>query len=157
MNKNKQLSRKCGKQVKARPKQCFHNAYLVVVECLPGATYVEGFAISHWGIACEHAWVEWQGEIIDPTPQWLEADAVYFPGLRFVGAGKLVEAIATIPNDTDSQLPLVRRFGWDGCESPEFDAARTQANDWIAQRSGWESHAAMLAQLKAMSDGQGKK
>jgi hypothetical protein len=88
------------------------------------ATYVEGFAIL--GTFCiEHAWVEKNGEIIDPT---LPGDnLVYFPGLQFKGQKNLSEALQIPKEPYCEDLPLFYRFGWAGSDSEEFAAARREA------------------------------
>jgi len=44
---------------------CFANVGRIAMEG-SGAVYVEGF-VSVQGIPVEHAWLEWQGRLIDPT------------------------------------------------------------------------------------------
>lgn len=59
-----ETSKLIARKIKAKPGQCWKNAYLSLIE-LPGAFYVEGWA---WdGIAFEHGWIELDGRIIDPT------------------------------------------------------------------------------------------
>lgn len=83
------LSVEVSEEIRAIPRECYRNAVLAVVllqDKYPGALYVEG-----WGNAIfptEHAWIEWQGKIIDPT--WVISfdenqmqDHSYFPVCRY--------------------------------------------------------------------------
>jgi hypothetical protein len=62
-----------------------------------GAAYVEGFAVNRHRLVFEHAWIEHEGAILDPTLP--EDDLVYFPGLRFVGRDELIQANALPETD----------------------------------------------------------
>jgi hypothetical protein len=132
MEKNKKLSRRYGKEVRGQKNECYQNASNVVFHCQPFATYVEGLAINlsaGAGFPIHHAWVEYRGRIIDPSPLWWKADVIYFPGLRYTGAVELGKAINTLPPNPfeDCELPLYVRFGTDGCNSPEYSEARKLA------------------------------
>jgi len=116
------------KDVRAQPGQCFANAYRTVM-FLPkfgDATYVEGFAVTPSGLCMEHAWVERDGRIIDPTLP--DDDLVYFGGLRFNGAAELESAMLTIPKRPGCEdLPILYRFGWGGKDSPDMQEAWKEA------------------------------
>jgi hypothetical protein len=123
MNKNVEESRKVAKHPKVQVTQqkCYRNAFRVI-QYVPGyedAAYVEGVAVRRNGLSIEHGWVEFDGEIIDPTLP--DDEMAYFPGLRFPGQVGISEALR-IPKHFkgDSDLPIFYRFGWGGCESPEF-------------------------------------
>jgi hypothetical protein len=132
MKKSKRLSRAYGAYICARRQQCCDNAFRLVWELGGKATYVEGCAIIRQDrIVCEHAWVECRGRtrdgtvtwrIIDPSPIWWKADAVYFPALRFVGREGLC--------DFEVYPAHLHSFP----NSPEFAEARRLAENWIAQQ-----------------------
>src|SRR4051812_5123269 len=112
------------RNVRAKPGQCYANAFRVVLHVpeYAGATYVEGMAVLKSGLVIEHGWVEHQGEVIDPTLP--EEPVAYFPGLRFEGAKGIAKALAIPkPDGCDRDLPIFSRFGW-GADSPEFCKAR---------------------------------
>jgi hypothetical protein len=70
----------------------------------------------------EHGWIEFDGEIIDPT---LPTDRiVYFPGLRFDGGQGLSTAFKIPKPKGNHDLPIFYRFGRCGSDSPEFSSAR---------------------------------
>ncbi len=61
----------------------FLNAYKTVILMPPRAFYVEGFTVHH-GLVFEHAWIELDGEIIEPASAWRQKDDVeYFAGIRY--------------------------------------------------------------------------
>jgi hypothetical protein len=75
-------------------KECWWNAARAVRTLYRkrgDAFYVEGHAITKYGISCEHGWVELDGMIVDPTPSWHEPEdchafataPVYFAGIRY--------------------------------------------------------------------------
>lgn len=123
MSFNAEKSRELGREIEAKPKACFDNAFRAL-SLLPGSSYIEGYAIFGEGLVIEHAWLEYLGETIDPTlpegAQWYE------PGLRY-SLGELLEALAEIP-----ELPIFYRFGWGGQESPSM----REANRRIWARMG---------------------
>lgn len=124
MRKNLVESKRVGRLVRAKPGQCYRNAWSVIqrVPEYADAHYVEGMAVSDGHFAFEHGWVEKDGVIIDPTP--LCGDIAYFPGLRFRGQYEVAKAMdIPIPEYGTECLPLFYRFGWGGIESPEFRAA----------------------------------
>jgi hypothetical protein len=115
-------SKRVGKLVRAGNKQCYYNAFHVVMN-IPEyayADYVEGMAVLN-GLPIEHGWVEKEGGVIDPT--WPERKAVYFPGLRFHGCRELAEALRIPKPEYIEDFPIFHRFGWGGIGSPDFRAA----------------------------------
>lgn len=65
---NLELSQQLSKTIRAKAKQCFNNAYRAIQDVYPYAHYVEGFVVTTNGpLAVEHAWLEVNGEIVDPT------------------------------------------------------------------------------------------
>jgi len=130
LKKNVELSLRLhkDKRISVRPRHCFYNAFQAVMYCREfcNATYVEGIA----GVPLiEHGWIELNGEIIDPTLP--DVDLVYFPGLRFTGGRELSKAIKMPKNHWSEDLPIFYRFGWGGCDSPEFMAARKSAEIYL--------------------------
>lgn len=135
MKKNVELSRWLGnhKKVKAIPKMCYRNASRIV-QHVPGyedAAYVEGIAVLDSGMLIEHGWVEFQGQIIDPTLP--EVEIAYFPGLRFEGQRGLAEA-QRMPKHFkgDPDVPIFYRFGWGGGDSKDFCQAWNDAWEYLA-------------------------
>ena len=101
-NKNVSESKRVGKAVKAKKKQCYINAMRVIwyVPEYEQADYVEGYAVTDGNFCIEHGWVEQDGVVIDPT---LHDDGIaYFPGLRFTGG------LGDRRGDSDPQRGLVR-------------------------------------------------
>lgn len=92
-----------------------------------GATYVEGIAVKPERSIHAHGWIEKDGKIIDPTRP--KDDFRYFAALRFQGLDELEQAIKSIAKSPryDDDLPIFRRFGWNGKNSPEFCEALKQA------------------------------
>ncbi len=132
--KNVELSLKLSKdkRIRAKPRQCYYNAFSTMFYCpeFQGATYVEGFALC--GIPIEHGWIEFNGEIIDPT---LPIDEmIYFPGLRFEGMFELSKAMKIPKQRGKEDFPIFYRFGWGGNDSPEFRSAREAAVKFINQQ-----------------------
>jgi len=119
-------SKRVRRLLRARPQQCFWNAFQAVqrVPEYADAEYVEGIAVNRYRITLEHGWVEKDGVIIDPTLP--DDELVYFPGLRFKGLHGLSEALRIPKPEWSEDLPIFYRFGWGGIESHEFRSA------WIA-------------------------
>lgn len=124
---NLKLSRDLAKKARVGTKwgQCFKNAFKALGR-LPGAVYVEGYALSGSPLKqVEHGWVEYEGQIIDPT--FPKGVARYEPGLRFTGK-ELHEAMDTISKNLHTaDLPIFYRFGWGGSENPEMMLANKRA------------------------------
>ena len=128
MNKDVAESKRTGRLVRAKRKQCYLNAFRVIqeVEEYAEADYVEGMAVIQGVMVIEHGWVERDGVVVDPT---LPRDnLVYFAGLRFRGQRGIAEAMQIPkPYRTRKDFPIFYRFGWGGIESPEFRAALVAA------------------------------
>ena len=90
--KNCEESKRVGKVVRAKPRQCYRNALRVVTQVpeYTRADYVEGMAVVD-GLPVEHGWVEIDGAILDPTLPTEEV--AYFPGLRFRGGLEIAKAL----------------------------------------------------------------
>lgn len=123
MSFNSEKSRELGREIEAKPKECFNNAFRALA-LLPGSSYIEGYAIFEGGLLIEHGWLEYQGETLDPTMP--EGADWYEPGLRYSQA-ELLEALAE-----DPELPIFYRFGWGGRDSPSM----REANRRIWARMG---------------------
>ena len=123
MPKNVELSLKLSKdkRIGVKPQQCWYNAFKTMFYCreYEEATYVEG--IIHDGVTIEHGWIEFNGEILDPTLP--SEDLIYFPGLRFEGMKEVSKAMRLPQPDWCEDFPFFYRFGWGGGNSPEFRAA----------------------------------
>lgn len=115
------------KRVGARKRQCFKNAFNVVMYCpeFAHATYVEGIVVAtKLSMLIEHGWLEIDNQIVDPT--LTDAHWTYFPGLRFEGQAGLAKGLQ-LPKSDGDDLPLFYRFGWGGHDSEEFRLARRLA------------------------------
>jgi hypothetical protein len=128
MLKNIAESKRLKKAIRAKPKQCYANAWRAIEtqEEYRDATYVEGAAVRDHVLVLEHGWIVREGEIIDPTLP--DGDLAYFPGLQFEGR-KGLEGTWRIPGLLESglKLPVFYRFGWGGVASPEFRNAMVAA------------------------------
>lgn len=84
---NLERSRALGGGLGAEPKQCYLNSFNAANFLGAGAVYVEGWVIKENNpIVIEHGWVEYEGELLDPTPVFNGVDAVparYFVGVRY--------------------------------------------------------------------------
>jgi hypothetical protein len=119
------------KRVSMKARQCYYNCFQSIVHLREyrAATYVEGMAVIDGGLLIEHGWLEIEGEIVDPT---LPSDeAIYFPGLRFVGERGIAAAMRIAKPEWCEDLPFFYRFGWGGSDSPEFVSARKAAHRWL--------------------------
>lgn len=145
MRKNYEESKALKKVIRAKPRQCYANAWSAIesVEDYRNATYVEGMAVDRF-LVFEHGWIEHEGEILDPTLP--DADVEYFPGLRFVGRTGL-DSTWRIPGMSDSgvKLPIFYRFGWGGVNNPDFLTAI------IAAYAGMEDMAQQYAKYMQTS------
>ncbi len=141
VNKNAEISLALSRDKRLRPKvgHCYRNCFRAI-QVLPefkNAIYVEGIVHLTRGFQIEHAWLERDGEIVDPTLPTQQG--VYFSGLRFNGVVGLAEAMA-IPKQSGSRdLPLFHRFGFGGHLSPEFTAARIAAKRMLEFEMGQPS------------------
>jgi hypothetical protein len=92
---------------------------------LQGCLYVEGLAVKD-GFLREHAWVELDGRIVDPTPAYLEGPpAAYFPALRYTVGDAIKTLHAKSPVLEPGVPPLGLRFG--GRNTSEYRAANEAA------------------------------
>jgi hypothetical protein len=141
MKKNIDNSDSLGRAVRARPKQCYANAWNAIEtqDEYRDATYVEGVAVLK-GLVREHGWIEHDGEIIDPT--LLDETMAYFPGLRFSGRDGL-KSTSRIPGliECRLKLPIFYRFGWSGEGSREFRKARVDAYHFLGNDEKAEFYA----------------
>ena len=123
MRKNVALSLKLSKdkRIRVKPQQCYYNAFKTMFYCpeYESATYVEG--IVHDGVSIEHGWIEFNGEILDPTLP--SHDLIYFPGLRLEGMLEVSKVMRLPKPDGCEDIPFFYRFGWGGRDSHEFRAA----------------------------------
>lgn len=85
MKLNRKRSRELAERVGAKNKQCWSNALLATSLLGDEARYVEGWVVTDLGLLVEHGWVQWRGQILDPTPTYHERQrrCRYFPGVRF--------------------------------------------------------------------------
>lgn len=96
-----ELSQSIGEAVRAENKDCYINAFRGVAR-VPGAVYVEGFAVMEdFPLIAAHAWIEKDGTIIDPTPAYHEGDHRYFPAVRYTTTELFAQVYP------DCTLPLV--------------------------------------------------
>lgn len=136
MNTNKDVreSEKAQTLIQAELSHCYLNAYSLIEDEdeYGNADYVEGLAVDQDGLVIPHGWVEKDGVIIDPT---LPTDELaYFPGLRFSGREGLEEALEIPePEDTSEWLPIYKRFGLHGIDSPDYRAAIVAAYQHAGQ------------------------
>ena len=149
--KNIERSVQIAKMVRAKKQQCFQNAWRVVERLDPSAVYVEGFSVEYEDVVLEHAWVELDGEIIDPTLP--HADMRYFPGLRYVGKEGLVEA-QSMPGmlECGCYLPIFYRFGWNGIDNVAFTNARIAAEKYAYGESISEPKILLYRERSTNSD-----
>jgi hypothetical protein len=127
MKVNAELSRNVAGKVAARPKECWRNA-IMGLAVLPGAFYVEGWIITTSGLVVEHAWLELDDEMVDPT-LYQEKGTRYFPGQRYD-----LDTVSTFLLDGDEAHTSLLRPGLTfplACNSterfPEYSAAFNRA------------------------------
>jgi len=148
MNRNKDVaeSKRTGRLVRAKRKQCYLNAFRVIQEVKEYAEgdYVEGAAVIGGVMVIEHGWVEKDEIVVDPT---LPRDnIVYFAGLRCRGQRGIAEAMKIPKPSYSEHLPIFYRFGWGGIESPEFRVALAAAYRFAGieslakQYEDWKPH-----------------
>jgi hypothetical protein len=121
---NRAISKRAAKIIQSKPKECWKNAFFSLLEVpeLARGQYVEGWIVPITiPIAIEHAWIELDGQIIDPTPKSWITQFAYFPGLR-LSKDELMHAVAD-----DGRLPIAWRYGWGGMEHPGYSEAYKHA------------------------------
>lgn len=85
---DRQASKALGKKIHGRSKHCWNNALrgMAALQRKPdhNVLYVEGY-VNNIAILAEHAWLEADGKIIDPTPAFYNSkeEPDYFPGVRY--------------------------------------------------------------------------
>lgn len=119
---------KLAQQIGAIPKQCYSNCFLAVYgrADLAQAVYVEGFAYAGF-FPVEHAWIELEGRIIDPTWALLFSetemlDFAYFGVYRYSQA----EARKHKGKRRKLDLPTYGPGSWN--EDRRFQRAYLEAN-----------------------------
>jgi hypothetical protein len=97
MKVNLEKSRELAQEILVRERDCFQNS-LRVLEHREGAILVVGIVGDHRykGKADEHAWLEFDGEILDPTwtTHWAETpvtEVIYQPITKMPGAEALAK------------------------------------------------------------------
>jgi hypothetical protein len=139
MKVNVELSKDVAEQVTARPKECWRNA-IIGLAVLPEAYYVEGWIITASGLVVEHAWLELDGELVDPT-LYQDKGTRYFPGPR-----RDLDSVSTFLLDGDEahtsllkpglNLPLVSN-NTEGL--PEYKAAFNRAWEEVTENLSTDS------------------
>lgn len=102
-------SRAIAEQIKSKPKARFDNAYRAAL-AIQGATYVQGFVVFPGKPykPLEHAWIELEHCIVDPTLPHLQASAAalhYFPA-QSLTVKQLKAAIEEAKEDYPDDDPL---------------------------------------------------
>ena len=108
---------------------------------LPQASYVEGWIITASGLVVEHAWLELDGELVDPT-LYREEGTRYFPGPK-----RDLDSVSTFLLDGDEahtsflkpglNLPLVSNSTEGSTEySAAFNRAWKELSENLATDSG---------------------
>jgi len=59
-----------------RPRYCFYNCQMTVLETHYNYQYYEGYALNSIGLPIHHAWLVGDGSVIDPT--WEEPGQIYY-------------------------------------------------------------------------------
>jgi hypothetical protein len=140
MKKNIDKSKELRKAIRAKPHECFANAWKAIQtqEEYKHATYVEGMAVLQ-SLVIEHGWVEKDGEIIDPT--LATENMAYFPGLRFTGRDGLDSTWLISGYLTSGlKLPIFHRFGRGGVYSAEFVRAAVDAYRFAGMNAVADNH-----------------
>ncbi len=136
---NQKLSASIGDEIEAKPNHCFINAIRALEE-IPEAEYIEGYAVS--SASSEpflHAWLELDGEIIDPSLPNRQCE--YFLGARRTKAEYLsivrecTKRVETAKSQGPPQLPdAVRKnlsqnnpASLNRIMNPNYDKLRIQA------------------------------
>ncbi len=118
------LSIRAARAVRAKPKECYINAWRALSYCpeLEDCLYVEGYIlIPSIPFATEHGWLETpDGTVVDPT-LYRDQDNEYFAGLRFT----LEQTLA--PLAKRRTLPLFDHYRYDDPTLIPFGVARAAA------------------------------
>jgi len=102
VNVDRVRSQELARAVNAQPRRCWRNCALALGHLLGAGVYVEGYAVvSGGGFATEHAWLEVDGTIVDPT--WDIPGARYYPVARY-GLSEVLDLL-----DASPELPLFTR------------------------------------------------
>jgi hypothetical protein len=132
MDVDRELSRRAAESLGNGPQSAWRTACRVLrsVSELKDAFYVEGWAVTLDNrLVIEHAWIEIEGKIIDPT-RW-HSKMAYFPVLRF-DRNQVLEALAECP-----KLPVNWRGGARLRDNPAYHRAwkdaRALAQSQLAQ------------------------
>jgi len=89
----------------SRQKGCYRNATIAALVC-DEAKYIEGIACGHL-LPMQHAWVEFEGEIYDPTWERIE-DLTPLSECEYLGVEVPKEHVeATIDSDNPWMTPLL--------------------------------------------------
>lgn len=146
---NLELSQQLSKAVRARAKECFNNAYRGIQDHYPDGLYLEGWVVTnHSLMPVEHAWLEVNGEIIDPTfckrrlplrnnpgagthssPTWVEA---YFPVLRLTRLQ--VDKFLRMTGQTHFMFYWFDEDIFTDEQRQQYKAARQQAEEFLERR-----------------------
>ena len=105
MNIDRVRSRSLAQAIDAQPKRCWRNCALGLGHLLGAGLYVEGVAVTHFGFATPHAWIETDRTILDPT--WDRPGTQYYPVRRYT----LTEVLHLL--DDSPGLPLYTRSDYD--------------------------------------------
>ncbi len=102
-------SRELAQQIKSKAKKVFDNAYRAAL-ATQGAVYVQGFVtlMGKPSTVLEHAWIELEQSIIDPTLPYLNKPAEvlhYFPAQR-LSVKQLKAAVEEAKEDYPEDDPL---------------------------------------------------
>jgi hypothetical protein len=129
--KDLEESLRVARSVRAEPKRCWLNARKIVLKLddYAGASYVEGFAITHDGLVIEHGWVVRDGLIVEPTLP--EEVLAYFPGLEFRGRAEIGAFLASRVGRTHERAPFFHAFGFAGQKSPSYSRAMIEAYEHL--------------------------
>jgi hypothetical protein len=99
----------------------------MVVQLLPDALYVEGFAVSRNGVVFEHGWVQYNGRIIDAL-RWDDEDTKYFPARHFTFPEARRLASRKTKTRQVGKLPVVWCHGQCDDKHPEYIKAHQDAS-----------------------------
>lgn len=120
------LSKHYANATQAQFKNCWGNSF-TVVNALPDALYVEGWAVNRSGMIFEHGWVQYNGRIID-TMLWLDEGLRYFSALCFTFQAAKRAAARKTKTMKKGELPIVWRYGSGGGNHPDYMKAYQHAS-----------------------------